>query len=112
VIEEVLGNRNYIVRLEDKELVWRRHINHIIKLKEFSKYDDYNKNYDKEFLEKVKENEKDKKTDKLEIKKAIEEVYEKGKQNITDVNINDKLSLPEINKKTLGQLETKSHLNV
>lgn len=38
VIEEVLGNRNYIVRLEDKELVWRRHIDHIIKLEEFNKY--------------------------------------------------------------------------
>jgi len=61
VIEEVLGNRNYMVRLEDKELVWRRHINHIIKLKEFSKYDEYIKNYEKEFLEEVKEKEKDKK---------------------------------------------------
>ncbi|XP_060863495.1 uncharacterized protein K02A2.6-like [Metopolophium dirhodum] len=89
VIEEVLGGRNYIVRLEDKELVWRRHINHIIKLEEFST-----------------ENEKDKRTDELEIKKASEEVDEKGKQNITDVNINNKLSLPDI--KPLGQLETKS----
>jgi len=47
----------------------------------------------------------------LEIKKASEEVDEKGKQSITDVNnINNKLSLPEIKQKTLGQLETKSHL--
>ena len=61
VIEEVLGNRNYIVRLEDKELVWRRHINHIIKLEEFSKYDDYKKDYENEIFEEVKENEKDKK---------------------------------------------------
>jgi len=30
-----VGNRNYIVRFEDKELVWRRYINHIIKLEEF-----------------------------------------------------------------------------
>ncbi|XP_008190241.1 uncharacterized protein K02A2.6-like [Acyrthosiphon pisum] len=107
VIEEVLGNRNYIVRLEDKELVWRRHINHIIKLEEFSKYDDYIKNYEKEFLEEVKEKEKEIKTQELEIKKASEKVDEKEKQNITDVNVNDKFSLPEVKQNNVRPVRNK-----
>jgi len=102
VIEEVLGNRNYIVRLEDKELVWRRHIDHIIKLEEFIKYG-YKKDYEKEILEEVKENELE-----LEIKKSSEKVIEKEKQNITaEFGVNDKLKLAEIKQKDVRPLRNK-----
>jgi len=93
VIEEVLGNRNYIVKLEYKELVWRRHINHIIKLEEFRKYDDCIKNYEKEFLEEVKENEKE-------------------KQNMTDVNVKEKLSLPKENVRPVRNKKSPKRLDL
>lgn len=76
-------------------------------MEEFSKYDDYIKNYEKEFLEEVKEKEKEIKTQELEIKKASEKVDEKEKQNITDVNVNDKFSLPEVKQNNVRPVRNK-----
>ncbi|CAI6355727.1 unnamed protein product [Macrosiphum euphorbiae] len=76
-------------------------------LEEFSKYDDYIKNYEKEFLEEVKEKENEIKTQELEIKKASEKVDEKEKQNITDVNVNDKFSLPEVKQNNVRPVRNK-----
>lgn len=59
MIKEVLSNRDYIVRLEEKGLVQGKYLNYIIKLEEFNKYDDYKINYEEEFLEEVKEKKKD-----------------------------------------------------
>ena len=35
VIDEILGNRNYIVRLVDENIVWKRHLDQIIKAGDF-----------------------------------------------------------------------------
>lgn len=64
MIEEVLSSRNYIVRLENKELVQRRHINDIIKLEEFKSIMTIKKTMKKSLQRKLKKRRKIKKTHK------------------------------------------------